>query len=388
MESHGGRVGTGMKVLMISKGLVVGAYHGKLRELSKLGVDLTVVVPPRWGKQKLEKIEPDGYELLEMDCKFSGAHHFHFYPSIGRVIGREAWDLVHIEEEAFNPVTYHAIRACLKRGRKVIFFSWQNIYKTYPPPFNYFERFSHKHVQAAIAGSEEIRDILSARGFCKPITVIPQFGVDTEVFQKRDVSGLKSDLGLADKFAIGYAGRIVREKGIADLIHALVSLPERCVLVLVGSGEFEGPMRKLSEKLGVASRIRWVPHILSQAVPEYMNAFDVLVLPSRTISRWKEQFGRVLIEAMACETPVAGSSSAEIPRVIGEAGLVFPEGDVAALVHQLCTLYENPDIRAELGAKGRDRVLERFTHRQIAEDTAEFYRKVLAGAGSNGHSKA
>ena len=387
MESHSGRDGSSLKVLMISKGLVVGAYHGKLRELSKLGVDLTVVVPQRWGKQKLEKIEPDGYELLQMDCKFSGAHHLHFYPSIGRVIGREAWDLVHIEEEAFNLVTYHTIRACLKRGRRAIFFSWQNIYKTYPPPFNYFEHFSHRNVQAAIAGSEEIRDVLAARRFCKPIKVIPQFGVDTEFFRKRDASDLRRRLGLADRFTIGYAGRIVREKGIADLIHALVLLPERCVLVLVGSGEFERRTRKLSENLGVASRIRWVPHILSMDVPEYMNAFDVLVLPSRTTSRWKEQFGRVLIEGMACETPVIGSSSAEIPRVIGEGGLVFPEGDVAALVRHLLNLYENPDARVELGKKGRDRVLEHFTHRHIAEDTAEFYREVLAGSGSNGHGQ-
>ena len=377
-----------MKVLMISKGLVVGAYHGKLRELSKLGVELTVVVPPRWGRQELEKVEPDEYELLVNDCRFSGSHHFHYYPAISSVVGREAWDLIHIEEEAFNVVTYHALRACLRRGRKVIFFSWQNLYKTYPPPFNYFEHFSLKHVQAAIAGTEEVREVLSAKGFCKPITVIPQFGVDPEFFQKRDATDLKRKLGLADKFAIGYVGRIVREKGIADLIRALVSLPERCVLVLVGRGEFERPLRKLSESLGVAFRIRWVPHISSLEVPEYMNAFDALVLPSRTTSRWKEQFGRVLIEAMACETPVIGSSSAEIPRVIGEAGLVFPEGDVAALVNRLCMLYENPDARAELGAKGRDRVLERFTHRKIAEDTAEFYRNVLAGPGSHGHSKA
>jgi glycosyltransferase involved in cell wall biosynthesis len=377
-----------MKDLMISKGLVVGAYHGKLRELSKLGVDLTVVVPPRWGKQKLEKIEPDGYELLEMDCAFSGAHHFHFYPQIGGVIGREAWDLVHIEEEAFNPVTYHALRACRKRKRKAILFSWQNIYKNYPPPFNYFERFSYRQIQSAIAGTEEIRDVLSAKGFCKPVAVIPQFGVDTEFFRKRDASGLRQRLGLAGKFAIGYAGRIVKEKGIADLVRALVPLPERCVLVLVGSGPFEGPLRKLSENLGVASRIRWVPHILSEEIPAYMNAFDVFVLPSRTTSRWKEQFGRVLIEAMASETPVVGSSSAEIPRVIGEAGLVFPEGDVPELVKQLSMLSEKPETREELGAKGRARVLDRFTHRQIAELTAGFYRKVLAEAGSNGHGES
>ena len=368
-----------MKILMISKGLVVGAYHGKLRELSKLGVELTVVVPPRWGRQELEKVEPDEYELLVRGCRFSGSHHFHYYPAISSVVGRDAWDLIHIDEEAFNLVTYHALKACLRGGRKVIFYSWQNIYKAYPPPFNYFERFSHQHVQAAIAGTEEIREVLFAKGFCKPITVIPQFGVDPEFFQKRDVTDLKRKLGLADKFAIGYVGRIVKEKGIADLIRALVSLPKRCVLVLVGSGEFERPIRKLSENLGVASRIRWVPHILSLEVPEYMNAFDVLVLPSRTTSRWKEQFGRVLIEAMACETPVVGSSSAEIPRVIGEAGLVFPEGDVAAFSGKLQRLHDDLSLALDLGAKGRARVLEKFTHRRIAVETLRAYEQVVTG---------
>ena len=177
-------------------------------------------------------------------------------------------------------------------------------------------------------------------------------------------------------------GRIVREKGIADLIRALVSLPERCVLVLVGSGEFERPIRKLSENLGVASRIRWVPHILSLEIPEYMNAFDVLVLPSRTTSRWKEQFGRVLIEAMSCETPVVGSSSAEIPRVIGEAGLVFPEGDVAALSGELRRLHFDLNLALDLGAKGRARVLEKFTHRRIAVETLRAYEQVVTGSRS------
>ena len=373
-----------MKVLMISKALVVGAYHAKLRELARLDMELSVVVPPNWGDQKLEQVEPDGYELLVTDCTFSGAHHFHFYPAISKIIERKPWDLIHIDEEAFNLVTYHALGSCLRSGGKVIFFSWQNIYKTYPPPFGYFERFSHRHVEAAIAGSEEVRDVLLARKFQKPIVVIPQFGVDPEFFQKRDGSELRGKLSLSDKFAIGYVGRVVKEKGIADLIHALALLPERCVLVLVGSGEYEPAMRKLASRLGVGSRIRWVPHILSCDVADYMNAFDVLALPSRTTWRWKEQFGRVLIEAMACETPVVGSSSAEIPRVIGEAGLVFPEGDVAALVDRLRMLFENPEARAALGATGRDRILERFTNRRIAEDTAKFYREVLNQSESGG----
>ena len=113
-----------------------------------------------------------------------------------------------------------------------------------------------------------------------------------------------------------------------------------------------------------------------------MNILDVLVLPSRTTRRWKEQFGRVLIEAMACETPVVGSSSAEIPHVIGEAGLVFPEGDVVALTKHLRSLCDSPDLVALLGARGRARVLQRFTHRRIAEETAKLYKQVLSGFGT------
>lgn len=367
-----------MKVLMISKGLFVGAYHGKLRELSKLGVELTVVVPSRWGRQHLEDIEPEGYELLVRDCRFSGAHHFHYYPGISRVIEREPWDLVHIDEEAFNVVTYHILRACERRGRKAIFFSWQNIFKNYPPPFRQFENFAFQRVQAAVAGTQEIRGVLLAKGFRQPIAIIPQFGVDPEFFRNHEVSGLRESLGIAEKFAIGYIGRIVKEKGISDLIRALSSLPERCVLVIVGQGEFEVPARRWAEDLGVASRIRWIPHISSLEVPEYMSALDVLVLPSRTTPRWKEQFGRVLIEAMACETPVLGSSSAEIPRVIGEAGLVFAEGNVAELSKGLQRLYQDPGLAAKLAADGRARVLEKFTHRLVAAETLKFYHQVLS----------
>lgn len=372
---------------MISKAMVVGAYHAKLKELARLGVQLTAVVPQEWGGRRLERVDPQGYELVVLRSAFSKTHHFHFFKGVSEVIAAEKWDLVHIDEEPFNLVTYHALRACVREGKKAIFFTWQNIRKRYPPPFSYFERYAYRIAEAAIAGTEEVRDVLQTRGFSKPVKVIPQFGVDPDFFRKSDASGLRREVGLADKFVIGFVGRIVEEKGIADLIHALTSLPERCVLMLVGNGPEVEPMKRLSEELSVAGRVRWVSHISSLEVPGYMNAMDVLVLPSRTTSHWKEQFGRVLIEAMSCETPVVGSSSAEIPRVIGDAGLVFPEGDVSALVHGLRTLYENADTRAMLGAEGRSRVQQSFAHGRIAAETAQFYRGVLNGPCPDGVSR-
>jgi glycosyltransferase involved in cell wall biosynthesis len=133
----------------------------------------------------------------------------------------------------------------------------------------------------------------------------------------------------------------------------------------------------------VSSRIRWIRQVESLQVPDYVNLLDVLVLPSRTTSRWKEQFGRVLIEAMACEKPPVGSSSGEIPNVIGDAGLIFPEGDVQALTERLRCLFENTDLRAELGIKGRARVMQNFTDRCIAEETLKLYTQVLSSSDCN-----
>ncbi len=108
-----------------------------------------------------------------------------------------------------------------------------------------------------------------------------------------------------------------------------------------------------------------------------MQKLDALVLPSLTRPNWIEQFGRVLPEAMACETPVIGSSSGEIPHVIGEAGLVFQEGNVQELVACVRKLLDDPELYARLAVEGRQRVLENYTQEQIARQTYEVYKEIL-----------
>ena len=127
---------------------------------------------------------------------------------------------------------------------------------------------------------------------------------------------------------------------------------------------------------GVADRIDFTGVLRSGDMPAFYRSLDAFVLPSRTTSSWKEQFGRVLVEAMACGVPVIGSRSGEIPRVIGDAGLIFPEGDVAALQVQLARLQSSPELRRALAAQGRARVLAHFTMAQIAQQTVEVYRNL------------
>jgi glycosyltransferase involved in cell wall biosynthesis len=92
---------------------------------------------------------------------------------------------------------------------------------------------------------------------------------------------------------------------------------------------------------------------------------------------WKEQFGRVLIEAMACKVPVIGSDSGAIPEVIGNAGLIFPEGDADALADRLRRLMASPALRLELATRGYARMRGLYTQERVAAQTAELYRQVM-----------
>ena len=112
-------------------------------------------------------------------------------------------------------------------------------------------------------------------------------------------------------------------------------------------------------------------------MPAYLTGLDVLVLPSRTRPNWKEQFGRVLVEAMACGVPVIGSTCGEIPQVIGDAGLVFPEEDVNALREALLHLQRDDNLRRDLAERGRARVLSHYTQKQVAAATVDVYRQMM-----------
>jgi len=145
-----------MKVLMISKGMVVAAYHQKLRELVSLGVDLHLIVPPAWGDQVLEVRHGEGYQIYPMPIFFSGKNHFAFYRNLSAAMKRIRPDIVHIDEEHYSIVTYQAMRLSRAIGAPALFLTWQNIYKDYPFPFSAIEQYNFRHARIAIAGSDEV----------------------------------------------------------------------------------------------------------------------------------------------------------------------------------------------------------------------------------------
>lgn len=367
-----------MRVLMLSKACLVGSYQTKLEAIARFpDVDLVTIVPPSWddpdGRVTLERRYTEGYELLVDPIRFNGRYHTYYFPTLPRRLAQFQPDIVHIDEEPYNLATWLAMRQARLYGAKTLFFSWQNLARRYPPPFSWMEQQVLAGIDYAILGNREAVAVWRAKGYDGPKRVIPQFGVDLNLFSPRTAY----DPGRT--FIIGSANRrLVPEKGVDLLLRAAADLPGVWRLHIAGDGPALAQLRRLANKLGIADRVHFDGPIPSGSVPAYLRDLDVLVLTSRTMPNWKEQFGRVLVEAMASGVPVIGSRSGEIPHVIGDTGLIIPEEDIDALRSGLLQLMQDSELRLDLGRRGRQRVMDHYTQAQIAAETVDVYRQMLA----------
>lgn len=244
---------------------------------------------------------------------------------------------------------------------------------------DFVERIAFKEFDYAFILSKRAGELLRRKGYRKGMRTSPN-GVDTRIFRKMDASDLRRELQIdRDEFVIGYIGRLMRMKGLATLLEAFSTFDAR--LLLVGSGEYRDEMLAAAARLGISEKIILPGAVPAKNVPGYINCMDVLVLPSITTPGWVEFFGRVLVEAMVCEVPVIGSNSGEIPNVIGDAGLIFQEGDEIDLKDKLAALMENPDLRQTLAKKGYDRAASLYTWESVAKDTYETYQLVTGKGG-------
>jgi glycosyltransferase involved in cell wall biosynthesis len=368
-----------MRVLIVSKILVVAAYRHKLEAIAAQPEveQLVAVTGAEWREPAGRRVtfEPAAstnvYDLRVEPIWFNGSYHLFVWPHLGRVLREVRPDLVHIDEEPYNLATAHATWLARRRGARTLFFTWQNLLRRYPPPFSLFERSVFEHSSFGIAGSAEALQVVRTKGYCGPGAVIPQFGVDPKLFSPSHSSPDGPP-------TIGFIARLVEEKGIFVLLEALAELPGEWRLHVIGSGPVESDAKRRAEQVGLARRIVWERGVASTLVPERLRSFALLVQPSLTRRHWKEQFGRTLMEAMACGVPVVGSNSGEIPNVIGEAGLVVPEADPRALRRAIERLLGDANLRCELAQRGRRRVLDCYTHARIAEQTVAAYQAAVS----------
>lgn len=365
---------------MLSKACIVGIYQRKLEAIAQQGIELLTLVPPAWkderGVTPLERVYTGGYQLQAIPIRLNGNFHLHHYPTLGYWMQRFRPHIVHIDEEPYNLASWQALYHARRTGAKSLFFSWQNINRAYPPPFSWGERWVLNTVAYGLMGTESAAQVWREKGYTGPLAVVPQFGTDPDLFQPTDAPPPKRP------FTIGYVGRLVEEKGIHHLLQAAAQLQGDWRLRLIGSGPYKPALLALAADLGMIPRIDWVEWIASTEMPLQYHTFDVLTIPSLTRANWKEQFGRVITEAMASGVPVIGTDSGAIPDVIGDAGMIVPEGRIDALRSALDQLRCDAEVRTRLAHAGRARVLARFTHQQVASDTVRVYQEIVKSQSS------
>jgi glycosyltransferase involved in cell wall biosynthesis len=378
------------KLLIISHACVTAVNQQLYAEVERqTDWKLIIITPSNWiGEYSSKKMSPErwpGYrgELLSFPVWKSGSIPLHIYRSIFiPLLQKLQPDVIFVRQEPYAAVTAQVYLANRLSIQKPIgFFTWQNIYKKYPFPFQQMQNFVLQESCYALSGSYSANEVLKQKGYPSDSVIFPA-GVDLDIyFPQPNVEELRSQLCQAQNpVIIGYMGRIVEEKGLKTLLYALKQIQDLpWHLVMVGSGSYETEFDAITHELNLTNRINRVGYVPHSTAPNYLSAFDLLVLPSETRPNWKEQFGRVIIEAIACGTPVLGSDSGEIPYLIQATGggLTFQEGQPESLAQQLKHLIMNTSLRSKLVEKGRASVLQNYTNTYLAKKLYETIESVI-----------
>ena len=352
------------------------------------GLELRVLVPDRWYNYGVWRA-PDPADPAQFHLSvgrvslpwLSGAQFYlHWYPRLAKLLREFRPDIIDLWEEPWGLVSAHTcwLRHRLLPGTRIISETEQNVNKRLPLPFEQFRRYVYRQADFVVCRNVEAQEVARSKGYQGPMQVVPN-AVDPELFRPMDRAECRRTLPSVARFEFvaGYLGRLVEEKGLLDLVNALEFCPPTIGLLLVGAGPLRPRLEERARELGKQDQIVFEAAHPLQELPGLMNALDVLVLPSRTTARWKEQFGRVIIEAYACGVPVVGSDSGAIPEVVGAGGLIFPEGNARALAEALVKLQMDPILRTGLGGTARALVSERYTWQHVAEQMMDIYQRTM-----------
>lgn len=365
-----------MRVLRMFHSGVMTAWRARERGLRGLGHDVHLLSARRWDEGGADvTLMPDA---SEPEGSVEGVATLGRHPALfaydprplWRALGRP-WDVIDLHEEPFAVSTLEAlVLRRLRRGGAAApyaLYSAQNLDKRYPIPFRWWERWALRHARALIVCNTEAGEICRRKGFPGVPDVVP-LGVDVERLAPADREPPAPD----GPVRVGYVGRLASHKGVSVLLDAVAAHPD-LHLTVVGAGPQEAVLRARADTLG--ERVSFLGSATQEELPGVLRGLDVLAVPSLTTPGWVEQFGRVVVEAMAAGVPVVASDSGALPDVVGDAGVLVPEGEPVALGEALLRVCREPGLWTRLRERGLERARE-CSWERVAARYDEAYRRM------------
>ena len=346
------------RLLVVSHPAVVSVNQEVYRELQARGWEVTIVLPSRWRHSYAEgTVTPTALPGMESSLRptpvvLAGKPQRHLYVTRARALCRRLRpDVAFLELEPFALAATQWGRALHREGIPFGVQCYENIDRALPAPVRLLRGRVLRDAAFVAARSQTAGELARRWGARGEVGLAPPA-----------VPAWEGEAGESGPrpFTVGYAGRLVEMKGLADLLAAVRELSAPVELLLIGNGE----MRSSLEGQEIpGSSVRVLDGLRHDEMASGYAQLDVLALPSHTTATWKEQFGRVIVEALWCGVPVVGSDSGEIPWLIGltGGGLTFPEGDSHELALRLAELRDDPELRGRLARDGRAAVERLFT---------------------------
>lgn len=379
-----------MRVLVISHTYISPINRDKWHTFAMLhkDVSLMVVFPSYWPACLFNHQAHINHQEQLDNCTFlalpafkTGNELLYYYQpyKFYQTISSFRPNLIHVEQgqgamSYFQSLVYNSL---LFLGAKTVFFTWINWQPHHSLKHRFFlspiEKLNLARAHGAIAGNKDAETILRTKGFKKPIIVLPQLGVNLHKFKQGHFPS-------AQKY-IGFIGRLAKEKGIFNLLNVFFRLADMFKdwhLVFIGQGPESNALKNIIAGHKTRHRIHVGNPVEHEKVASLLNKINILVLPSYDTPTWREQFGHILIEAMACKVPIIGSDAGEIPHVINTAGLIFRQQDEDSLLAQLQKLIQDENLRKQIGEHGYQRVVTHYSHEAIAKKTYAFWQKIMS----------